>query len=84
VTAHIPGRTWLNSYTAGFSNAQALVIEPTEVGERFVGLWLSINNDGPAIQLTPKQCDEIAHTLMERARLLDPGPVDAEIVELDQ
>jgi hypothetical protein len=80
MSAPIPGRTWLNSRQGGFSNGQALVIEPTDPSEKSVGVWIAVDGDGPTVQLTPAQCWEIANSLLVRADLID-DVVAAEIVD---
>lgn len=77
MSVSIPGKTWLNARQTGSAAAQALIVEPTDESERFVGLWVAVDADGPALQLTPAQCRDVARSLTQRADLIDGGRMTA-------
>ena len=83
MSAHVPGRTWLNRHQRGGpTRGQALVVEATESGDVFAAeVWVAVDGDGAAVQLSAKQCREVAAELVKRADLIDPGLIDAEIME---
>ena len=83
MSALIPGRTWLNCHQSGGpTRGQALVVETTESGDVFAAeVWVAVDGAGSAVQLSAKQCREVAAELVKRAGLVDPGLIDVEIVE---